>query len=42
MIFPAGPGDTDGFTVLTFEPERFLVLGWTAPDGGHVMTWAFV
>ena len=42
MIFPAGPGVTDGFTLLTFEPERFLVLGWTAPDGAHVMTWAFV
>jgi hypothetical protein len=42
MIFPAGPGVTDGFTLLTFEPERFLVLGWTAPEGGHVMTWAFV
>jgi hypothetical protein len=42
MIFPAGPGVTAGFTLLTFEPERFLVLGWTAPQGGHVMTWAFV
>lgn len=42
MIFPAAPRVTDGFALLTFEPERFLVLGWTAPDGGHVMTWAFV
>ncbi len=42
MLFPAGPGVTDGFTLLAFEPERFLVLGWTAPDGGHAMTWAFV
>jgi hypothetical protein len=42
MIFPAGPGVTDGFTLLTFEPESFLVLGWTTPEGGHVMTWAFV
>jgi uncharacterized protein YndB with AHSA1/START domain len=42
MLFPAGPGVTDGFTLLAFEPERFLVLGWRAPDGGHVMTWAFV
>ena len=42
MIFPAGPGVTDGFTLLAFAPQRFLVLGWTAPDGGYVMTWAFV
>jgi len=35
-------GVTDGFTLLTFEPERILVLGWTAPEGGYVMTWAFV
>jgi hypothetical protein len=42
MLFPAGPGVTDGFTLLAFEPERFLVLGWRAPGDGHVMTWAFV
>jgi hypothetical protein len=42
MLFPAGPGVTDGFTLLAFEPERFLVLGWRAPGGTHVMTWAFV
>ena len=41
-LFPAGPGVTDGFTLFAFEPERFLVLGWTMPDGGRVMTWAFV
>jgi uncharacterized protein len=42
MIFPALPGVTDGFTVLAFEAERFLVLGWVAPDGTRLMTWAFV
>jgi hypothetical protein len=42
MIFPAGPGVTDGFTLLAFEPERFLTLGWTTPEGGRLMTWAFV
>jgi hypothetical protein len=42
MIFPAGPGVTDGFTLLAFEPERFLILGWTTPEGGRLMTWAFV
>jgi len=42
MIFPALPGATDGFVVLAVRPEHFLVLGWTAPDGSHLMTWAFV
>jgi hypothetical protein len=42
MIFPAGPGVTDGFTLLAFEPVRFLTLGWTTPEGGRLMTWAFV
>ena len=26
---------------MTFD-ERFWFFGWTAPEGGHVMTWAFV
>ena len=42
MIFPALPDVTDGFTLLAFEPERFLVLGWKAPAGTCLMTWAFV
>ena len=42
MIFPALPGVTDGFTVLAFEPERFLIVGWSSPDGTPLMTWAFV
>ena len=42
MIFPALPGATDGFTVLAFEPQHFLVLGWTTPDGARLMTWAYV
>jgi hypothetical protein len=41
-IFPAVPGATDGFTLLDFEPGRFLVLGWLAPDGQPIVTWAFV
>jgi hypothetical protein len=39
MIFPALPGATDGFTVASFEPEQYLVLGWTAPDGSWLVTW---
>ncbi len=42
MVFPALPGMTDGFTVLAFEPERSLILGWVLPDGTRLMTWAFV
>ena len=42
MVFPAVPGVTDGFTVLAFEPTRFLVLGWLTPDGVPLVTWAFI
>jgi len=42
MIFPAVPGAIDGFTLLAFETERFLVLGWVSPAGARLMTWAFV
>jgi hypothetical protein len=41
-LFPALPGATDGFFVVQFEPERFLVLGWPAPDGSYLTTWALV
>ncbi len=41
-IFPALPGVTDGFTLLAFEPQRFLILGWTSADRAPLMTWAFV
>ena len=42
MIFPALPGVTDGFTVLAFEPERFLIVGWSSPDNTPLLTCAFV
>jgi hypothetical protein len=42
MVFPAAPGAADGFTLLAFEPERVLILGWTSPSGPPLMTWAFV
>jgi hypothetical protein len=38
-LFPALPGVTDGFVVVRFEPARFLVLGWPAPDGTFLSTW---
>jgi uncharacterized protein YndB with AHSA1/START domain len=41
-LMPALPGRTDGFTVLRVEPGRDLVIGWRNPDGGLLMTWAFL
>jgi hypothetical protein len=41
MIFPALPGVTGGFTLLAFDPERFLILGWLE-KGRPVVSWAFV
>ena len=43
MVFPALPGEAAGFTLLAFQSEHFLVLGWPSPDGGApLVTWAFV
>jgi hypothetical protein len=42
LIFPALPGVTDGFTVLEFERERVLIIGWLLPDRTPMMTWAFI
>jgi hypothetical protein len=40
MVLPAHPAATTAFEVITFEPLRFLVLGWR--DGGvQRTTWAF-
>jgi hypothetical protein len=41
-VFPAMPGVTEGFVVLGYEVERYLVLGWLTPAGRSMMTWAFV
>jgi hypothetical protein len=41
-IMPAMPGVTDGFAVLSFEPERFLIIGWVPDGAAPMMTWAFV
>jgi len=38
MLFPALPGKTDGFTLVAFEPERFLILDFKAPDGTRLVT----
>ncbi|MGE0444023.1 MAG: SRPBCC family protein [Vicinamibacterales bacterium] len=40
MIFPAAPGATDGFELLAFDVERYLILGGRA-DGRLMVTWAF-
>jgi hypothetical protein len=41
-VFPAMPGVTEGFVVLQYEVERYLVLGWPTPAGRPITTWAFV
>src|SRR4029453_12530212 len=35
------PGATGAFTVLAFEPDRSLILGWWG-DCKPIVTWAFV
>jgi hypothetical protein len=41
-VFPALPGVTEGFTVLAFEPNKSLILGWPSPGGEPLVTWAFI
>jgi hypothetical protein len=41
-VFPALPGVTEGFSVVAFEVNKSLVLGWPGPDGAPLVTWAFV
>lgn len=41
-VFPALPGRTDGFILIEQAPSHWLILGWPSPDGGEVVTWAFV
>ena len=40
-VFPALPGRRDGFILVENEPAHWLVLGWPAPDGELMVTWAF-
>ena len=43
IVFPALPETTDGFSLLAFERERFLILGWRAPNRPvPLVTWAFL
>lgn len=42
-LFPAAPGAMDGFHVIDFDNEQYLVLGWRpAPNAAPIVTWAFV
>jgi hypothetical protein len=42
-VFPALPGSIEGFSVVQYQPESNLVLGWApAPNTAPVVTWAFV
>jgi hypothetical protein len=42
MLYPALPGASDGFFVLAYQPECFLVLGALPRDETHAATWSFV
>jgi hypothetical protein len=41
-VFPALPGTTDGFVVQSFEPHRWLTLGWPNSGGEPLVTWTFM
>jgi hypothetical protein len=41
-LFPAMPGVSEGFVVLSFEPQRYLTLGFPNADGSPMVTWAFI
>ena len=41
-LFPALPGISEGFRVLSVEPGASLVLAWPLATGAPVVTWAFV
>jgi hypothetical protein len=41
MLFSALPGVSNGFTLMAFEPERFLVLAWLPPYAPPLVTWTF-
>ena len=40
-LFPTLPGATDGFVVLGYESNWYLVLGWRSPHGEPLVTWTF-
>jgi pimeloyl-ACP methyl ester carboxylesterase len=42
MVFPALPDKTDGFTLVAYEPDKYLILDFKAPDGTRLATWTFV
>ncbi len=42
-VFPAMPGATEGFIVLGFHAERYLILGWPSQAGQPpITTWTFL
>jgi hypothetical protein len=41
-LFPALPGRRDGFTALQVSPDSHLIIGWQAPGGAPIVTWAFL
>jgi hypothetical protein len=41
-LFPAVPGQRDGFLLLNQQPNRSLTLGFPGPDGRPLVSWTFV
>lgn len=41
-LFPALPGQRDGFRLLDQRPNRSLTLGFPGPDGRPLVSWTFV
>ena len=41
-LFPAVPGQRDGFLLLDQQPNRSLTLGFPGPDGRLLVSWTFV
>ena len=41
-LFPAVPGQSDGFLLLEQQPNRSLTLGFPGPDGRPLVSWTFV
>jgi hypothetical protein len=41
-VLPALPGATEGFIVVAYELEHFLVPGGPSQGGTYLSTWAFV
>ncbi|HET7153554.1 MAG TPA: hypothetical protein VFJ29_07280 [Candidatus Kapabacteria bacterium] len=42
MLFPGVPGETDGFFLIAYKPEQYLILSGPTVEGPYLTTWAFI